>query len=81
MTTEPPSPPAWRRYRLIDDVDGSFPLGESVSGENVYIAVYARPVDNEKHSRDLQIGESSCCKYSLSGTTGIYRVLRLEDAQ
>jgi hypothetical protein len=73
--------PEHKRFRLIDDRNGSDPLSGPVNGANVYIAAYPVPMKDQKHPRDLEIGESAICKYSLSGSTGVYRVRRLDDEE
>jgi hypothetical protein len=54
-------------------------LGGSIGEDNAYIAAYPRPEPGNKHPHSLEVGESSLCAYSLSGSRGVYRVVRIDD--
>ena len=67
-----------KTFRLIDDRDESEPLGGPLTEGNAYIAAYPKPIEGHKHPLKLDVGESSVCKYNLSGTRGVYRVYRID---
>lgn len=64
--------------KMDDDRDDSEPLGGPLTESNVYVAAYPKPLDGQKHPLKLEPGELSLCKYNLSGTSGVYRVLRVD---
>lgn len=68
-----------KMFKVIDPATNEDVLGGAVSEDNVYIRVYARVCDGHKRIADLDVGESSQCKYSLSGTQGVYLVVRQPD--
>jgi hypothetical protein len=69
-----------KRFRIIDDRDGSSVLGGDVSENNVYIRTYGALLPGETPIADLAVGESALKRYALSGgKPTVYRVLRVED--
>lgn len=64
-----------RFFAVIDDKDESNVLGGEISGDNVYLRVYPKVIDGKPLS-ELEVGESSICRYNLSGSSGVYRVKR-----
>lgn len=70
-----------RMYRIRhpekDGEDVMGPVGE----DNVYINAYGVPLPGQTPVHQLKVGESTLVKYSLSGTTGTYKVIRLEDKE
>lgn len=69
-----------KRYSIQDPKNNEDVLGGPVGEENVYITTYGGPVEKGgKEPAELEVGESVLRRYSLSGSTGVYRVVRLED--
>lgn len=70
-----------KQFVLKDPKNDEDCLGGPVGENNVYIASYGAPVNkDDKHPKDLAVGESVLRRYSLSGQSGVYKVVRLEDA-
>ena len=69
-----------RMFKVTDRRDGSDVLGGPVSEHNPYVTSYASPEKGQKSLLTLEVGESSRCRYSLSGGNGVYVVVRIEDA-
>lgn len=75
------TPRVSKRFRITDPRTDEDVLGGAVSEDNAYIAAYGAPVNKgDPHPRDLEIGASVLRRYSLSGTTGTYRIVRIDDA-
>ncbi len=77
-----------KRYQVLRDVLGvdghnyaEDVLGGPVSEKNAYIAAYPRVLDDEPRIADLRVFESTMVEYSLSGSTGRYRIKRIEDGE
>ena len=66
-----------KQFKLVDDRDGSEPFGSEIAEGNAYIAAYPVPIKEHKHPLTLDVGESTICRYSLSGTKGVYRIVRV----
>lgn len=54
-------------------------LGGSVGEGNVYITAYPSVLPDNKAISALEVGESTLARYSLSGSSGVYRIVRVED--
>jgi hypothetical protein len=65
-----------KKFRIIDPKDGSNVLGGDVTENNAHLTI------NMSECRDkyrmLNIGESITCRFHCSGSTGYYKVLRVE---
>jgi hypothetical protein len=65
-----------KKFRIIDPKDGSNVLGGDVAENNAHLEM------NMNEGRDkfklLNVGESINCKFHCSGTSGYYKVLRVE---
>lgn len=71
---------AVRRYMLRDTATNEDVFGP-VGPDNVYLKTYGIPVNlHDKKVEQLEVGESTLKRYSLSGSSGVYRVVRVEDA-
>lgn len=71
-----------KRFHIRDTRTDADVLGGAIEEANAYISAYGGPVNKgDKHPRDLDVGESVLRRYSLSGSTGVYRVVRVDDAQ
>lgn len=70
---------AQRRYMLRDTATNEDVLGP-IGPDNVYLKTYGVPVNPEdKKVEDLEVGETTLKRYNLSGASGVYRVVRVED--
>lgn len=68
------------RFKLLSTKDDSDVLGGAVSEDNPYIRTYSEPVNpGDKAPLALDVGESVLRRYRLSGSVGVYRVVRIED--
>ena len=66
------------RFVILKTSDDSNVMGGELSEDNVYICAYPKPIKDNKHPTKLAVGESSLCEYSLSGSKGVYRVVRID---
>jgi len=64
-----------KKFRLLDG-KGENVLGD-IGQDNAYLTAYANWTDGSSH-KDLDVGESTTARFSLSGTSGTYRVLRVQ---
>jgi hypothetical protein len=77
-----PAPGRMARYKVTTTDTGADVLGGPVPYENAYIRAYGEPVNaGDKSPAELEIGESVLRRYRLSGSTGVYRVVRVDDAE
>lgn len=67
-----------KRFSIQTTDTGADVLGGPVSENNAYICCY--PKVTGKPIADLAIGESTLAEYSLSGSHGFYRIVRVTDS-
>lgn len=71
---------AVKQFKLTKTDDSETVMGP-IGEDNVYIASYGAAVNRgDKEPQDLEVGESVLRRYALSGSVGVYKVVRLEDA-
>ena len=69
-----------KRFVLKDTRTDEDVLGGPVTEDNAYVTLYGSPVNaGDKSPKELNVGESVLRRYSLSGSSGTYRLVRLED--
>lgn len=68
-----------KMFKVINPATNEDVLGGVVSGDNVYISLYAKVCDGHKRIADLEIGESTQCEYNMNGVNGAYLVVRQPD--
>jgi len=71
---EPADP---RRFKIVNpgtnEVVGGF---ENIERGNVYLTAYPARLKDQKPIDALDVGESSLHRYSLSGTSAVYAIVR-----
>lgn len=63
--------------------DGTYATGGilgRIGPENPYLTAYAAVLPGEPLPQDLEIGQFTVARYSLSGSSGVYQIHRVEDA-
>lgn len=73
IITEPFEP--IRRSEIDGSILNSGLMGE-MGADNVYLAAYAVIGDGAKRPADLRVGERTEARFSLSGSSGIYHIIR-----
>lgn len=68
-----------RYYNILAPHTGENVLGGPVSEDNAYIRAYPRVLAGRKAINALAVGESTLAEYSLSGSKGVYRIVRIDD--
>lgn len=66
-----------KRFKIVKPGTNEDVFGGEVSGENVYVKIYGVRLDGQKPVEELEVGESSLHRYSLSGTAGTYSIVRV----
>lgn len=65
-------------YQLLTLDDHVF-LRDRPTKNIVYIKTYGTPEEGQKHPSELQVGQSTVCRFRLSGERASYRIVRLPD--
>jgi hypothetical protein len=65
-----------KMFKLVNPGTNEDVFGGEISRDNVYINTYPSVLANEKPIDDLEVGEGCLAKYSLSGTSGTYKIVR-----
>lgn len=66
-----------KKFKLVKPGTDEDVLGV-VDEENAYIKTYGARLPGEIAVADLLPGEGSLHRYSLSGSTGVYKIVRVE---
>jgi hypothetical protein len=68
-------------FNIIDPATNANVLGGAVDATNSYVALYPSICEGHKRVLDLEIGESTQAAYNLSGTKGVYLIVRVDDSE
>lgn len=68
-----------KKFKILKPGTDEDVMGGPLNEGNPYVTTYGAPLPGEKLISQLEPWESTLVKYSLSGSTGTHKVLRVDD--